>query len=324
MATEDDAGNIYGFDNKLIKPWVPEPQQSWGDAALDVGTAPARLATGVASSLSPYGAEDGWQVPPIIAEPARALNRLSEHGGFPNPSDPQNKQDMSALVMSMFGGNAFAPARAGEAVAARALSDTGKPSLIGSALAGAENHLPMDLESRMARAKEMGMRDEDVYHGTASDFDAFNLDRAGSVSGSRAGREGVSVSPTTDVANAFAERAAQPSLEGGRVLPLRYRSDRQGSLSLQGDELDHEVSATLAHAWGQGFDSVRLKNYSTPDGKKSDVIVVKNPNQLRSRNAVFDPSRKDENGLLLSDTGKPSALGAAMAGANQNQHGVKF
>ena len=97
--------------------------------------------------------------------------------------------------------------------------------------------------------------------------------------------------------------------------PQTYQQ-RQGTINLDGHEKNHEVAATLAQAWNDGYDSIKLKNYTTPAGlKQQEVIVVRNPNQLRSVNAAFDPARISEPGLLLSDTGKPSAIGAALAGA---------
>src|SRR5262245_10550104 len=55
------------------------------------------------------------------------------------------------------------------------------PDLQGAVLAmnfaapGAKPRLPMDLASRMARAREMGFdTDRTLYHGTSSTFDEFN------------------------------------------------------------------------------------------------------------------------------------------------------
>jgi hypothetical protein len=61
----DELGNGYDDSNNLIAPKFEQPQQTWGETALGVATAPARIATSLAGSLSPYG-QDGWQVPPIV------------------------------------------------------------------------------------------------------------------------------------------------------------------------------------------------------------------------------------------------------------------
>jgi hypothetical protein len=172
-----------------------------------------------------------------------------------------------------------------------------------------ESELPMDQASRMARARDIGYRSEPVYHGTAVDFDAFSLARGGEVSGSRAGSVGVSVSPDAGVANEFAALAAGETADGSRVLPLMYRTSRQGTLALDGTEKNFEVAATLQDAWSSGFDSVRLLNYSTPDGSSGkEVIVVREPNQLRSVNAAFDPARANSANLLASNPDNAAAV----------------
>jgi hypothetical protein len=71
-------------------------------------------------------------------------------------------------------------------------------------------------------------------------------------------------------------------------------------LTLQGGEKNHEIAATLAQAWDDGYTSVLLKNYTSPGGKKGDILVVRDPNQLRSPYAAFDPARRDSADLLAS------------------------
>ena len=74
-----------------------------------------------ARTVSPYNLDTGeFQVPPMLSEPAHALSRVASSGGLPDPQDPQNQHDISTLLMTVFGGNAMAPARAGEAAVAKA------------------------------------------------------------------------------------------------------------------------------------------------------------------------------------------------------------
>lgn len=110
------------------------------------------------------GEHFGFAVPGAIQEPLNALARL-----FGTPSHPgtlwngpdygvasdnpersvfPNKQDMATLGATFYGGNALSPIRLLEGatapeIAARALSDTGKPSLMGSAITGAEGNTPI-------------------------------------------------------------------------------------------------------------------------------------------------------------------------------------
>lgn len=154
--SEDDAGNQYAANGSIIRKGIAPGSMTLGETALAGATAPAKLATGLASTLSPYGS-DGFQVPPILAEPVRAGNRLLNSGGFPDPQDPQNQQDAVTSLLSFFGANAFGGARAG-AGAAAALSDTSRPSVMGSAVGSAEQ--------QPIRA----------YHGTGATIDRFNTE----------------------------------------------------------------------------------------------------------------------------------------------------
>lgn len=93
---------------------------------------------------------------------------------------------------------------------------------------------------------------------------------------------------------------------GQNILPLWARRGRWANLRLSGDELDHEIAATLFNAWDNGYDSVRLLNYTTPGGVPGQTIwVFKNPNQLRSPFARFDPANKDSSDLLAARTSIP-------------------
>jgi hypothetical protein len=168
--------------------------------------------------------------------------------------------------------------------------------------------LPMDFASRMARAEAMGFRLNPVYHGTATGadgkiFSAFDPARVGGrTTGSRAGQEGISVALNPEVANEFAMLAAQKSGGNPAVMPLLHRTEHPAALHLDGTEKNLEVAATLNSAFGEGGrDAVALKNYTTPGGKSGEVaVVLKNPNQLRSINAAFDPARMHEADLMAS------------------------
>jgi hypothetical protein len=66
----------------------------------------------------------------------------------------------------------------------------------------------------------------------------------------------------------------------------------------------------LADAWDQGYDAVLLTNYPSPGGKTGQqILVVKDPAQLRSRWAACDPRAITSADLL-------AGLGAAAVGAH--------
>jgi len=157
--------------------------------------------------------------------------------------------------------------------------------------------LSMAPEARLARAKEMGFRtDMPVYHGTGSEFSEF---RAVPTSAGPMDTPGVSVALSPEIANEFAAaRGSGPA--SPQVYPLYHRADRPVGLTLSGHEAHHEVVATLQNAFDRRYDSVLLRNYTSPGGIKGNIIIVKDGNQLRSVNAAFDPARRADRNLLYS------------------------
>jgi len=179
----------------------------------------------------------------------------------------------------------------------------------------------MDYASRMARAEAMGFRLNPVYHGTATGpdghiFSAFDPARVGGrTSGSQAGQEGVSVALNPEVANEFALLSARKSGGNPAVMPLLHRTERPAAMNLDGTEKNLEVAATLSEAFNEGGrDAVALKNYTTPGGKTGEIVVVlKDPSQLRSVNAAFDPEKRGSSDLMASRVEPALAVGGAAA-----------
>jgi len=106
--------------------------------------------------------------------------------------------------------------------------------------------------------------------------------------------------------------ATAPGLPGGQgvwgyrsdIAPpgtqtLWHRTERPAAMDAQGVR-DYELQSSLQGAWEAGHDAVLLKNYTTPAGKKTDVIVVKDPAQLRSPNAEFNPRKRSLGDILSS------------------------
>lgn len=155
--------------------------------------------------------------------------------------------------------------------------------------------LPLDEASRMRRAEEMGFRtDMPLYHGTATDFQAFDPARAGANTRSRAAAQAsawAALDPR--VADHYALDAAGASPTASpQTLALFHRADRPTGLRLDPDDLDHEVAATLRYAFDDGYDAVMLRNYRAvvPEGQDStNVLAIQRPEQVRSRFARFDP-----------------------------------
>jgi hypothetical protein len=103
--------------------------------------------------------------------------------------------------------------------------------------------------------------------------------------------------------------------------PIWHRSERSMSIDARG-AAEGEIQASLKKAWNQGHDAVMLRNYTSPGGRSGDILVVKDPAQLRSANAKFDPAKRNSNDLsasiaaLLGPGVTVHALGEATPQAN--------
>ena len=206
---------------------------------------------------------------------------------------------------------------------ARAVGDT-RASRLGEAMAmlagvpsltkGAGAALDMSRTARMSRAQSMEFRlNMPLYHGTAQEISAFDLARGGRTTGSPVGSLGVSTARSPDVAEEFADMAAHrwAGGSGQNILPLFHRAQRPARIDLTGHETNQQIAATLQDAWDKEYDAVLFTNYTTPSGVTGQqIVVVKNPAQLRSPQAAFDP-RKRNSSDLLAGLSLPLAAGAA-------------
>lgn len=222
-------------------------------------------------------------------------------------------------------------------------SDTGKPSLMGSALAGAEHDLPMDVASRLARAREQGFDvDTPLYHGTDRDFGAFEIGQPGR---SHSHDAGIFTSPDPAEASEYAAEASSRSdwkdynsnardlwdrefqnpppftpSTGGAVYPLYGRTGNQATIdaaSMVGDTfgMRDKIREALQGAKAQGYDSAIVKNNPDVPGSQNEHVFF-NPANIRSKFAAFDPANADKSGLLFSDN-RPNPVGAAIAGSER-------
>jgi hypothetical protein len=107
--------------------------------------------------------------------------------------------------------------------------------------------------------------------------------------------------------------ATAPGLPGGHGIwgdlgtagnpQLWHRTERPAVVDAQGLQ-DSEIQARLKDAWDRGHDAVMVKNYTRPGGQKPEpVIVVRDPNQIRSPSAAFDPELKTSRNLLAGLAG---------------------
>ena len=283
----------------------------------------------------------GLAVPGMIQEPVNALMRLFGSGNFAQgPDYPGNADDMRTLLFSMYGGNAMNPAAV-----------IPKGSLASNAFKAAER-LPMDEASRLARAREMGFDTDNVlYHGTSEPFSEFSNFHIGSANDAGALGSGHYFTDAPRIANWYAQ-----DFNGSNVIPAYVNNENL--FSVTGSGIDHgfarganktvdllnafaerhpdllpknfnprEYAADLSehHNSGAGDDIAALLqgagysgvDYAFPSGGRE--VAMFNPEDIRSKFAAFNPADIDKAGLLLSDTGKPSLMGSAIAGAETPQ-----
>ena len=195
--------------------------------------------------------------------------------------------------------------------------------------------LDMSKEARMARAKEQRVYDNTVYHGTAAKpstttddgniFEEFKLwegnDPTRSSVRSPVSKLGVSLAEQPEIAESFARLAASNQKEqtGATLMPLRFRADKMGHIDLDGSETNEDIFGAVTDAWKSDYDAIQFRNYTTPDGIKGSFVLVKNPNQIRSTQAAFDPAKKDSSNLLAGVTGATVGTSAILSDNSQAQ-----
>jgi hypothetical protein len=155
--------------------------------------------------------------------------------------------------------------------------------------------LPMDQASRMARAREQGFDvDQTYYHGRQSDF----LEFAPTHSDAR----GYWLTDSADDASTFSRKRGGA---GANVMPVYARGDARNvdmagspfSPARLNEYLDASPSNDLVFS---DIDNFRRNRTST-------TRVVRDPSNIRSTNAAFDPDQKDSSNLL-------AGLGAGAVG----------
>ena len=168
-------------------------------------------------------------------------------------------------------------------------------------------NLDMSKEARMQRAKEQGFDTSKImYHGTGGNIKAFDLSFGGQTSRSEVGKLGVSLSDAPLIANEFAGMAGRRELKNANVMQLLYKPGKQLEINLP----DAGLVDTIKKAWADGYDSVRFNNYRTPLGYKGNVYIIRNPSDIRSIYAAFEPSQQGSSDILYSKAKKEGYTGS--------------
>jgi hypothetical protein len=175
--------------------------------------------------------------------------------------------------------------------------------------------LPMDTASRMARAEEMGFRKLPItYHGTDKDISpGFLLNPSERATAAPTAKAGIWTAENPEVAAYYADHAAGTGTPGGQsIVPVMARADKVAIVDAKDAKMT-EMAGAILDAWDSGYDAVRVINVDW-NGKPEVFWVFKDPKQLRSPNARFDPDQRDSSDLL---SGKAAPVPVAPSSPRQ-------
>jgi hypothetical protein len=287
-------------DQPLTRRGLPGADDLTNQGLLGALSLPA-----LANAVAPVGEyEDGsmglaW--PQIIAGPADAWKRMVDTSyASPRLDDAQTGQmsrdSFDAAGLAMTGGLGAA----GVGMVDNALGSAGGRLAKGAA------DLPMDLASRMARAKEMGFDTENVwYHGTRYDFDEFKPSNRGVMGPGVYLGDQKTASQYTNRGNGISYQDST----GDRVLPVvvrgNFASDRMLSEATKkhfvGDQFYGEAQRLAA-------DDLKSQGYAGILDAKNNISTVFDPRNIRSVNAAFDPAMSDSANLLAANAKTGAAV----------------
>lgn len=169
----------------------------------------------------------------------------------------------------------------------------------------------------LERAAAMGFdTDMPIYHGTKADVPAFDRNLIGTNTGIGGGA--LWATDTPDKAWYFANHGGMTGTEN--ILPMYARSDFPRTINADGIEhvLNRNDKQEIRTMMNNGTDQVTLNKSIDGDNIMGRVMAIKNPNQLRSIFAAFDPALKDSSDLISAKPYIAPAvgLGALTLGAN--------
>lgn len=217
--------------------------------------------------------------------------------------------------------------------------------------------LPIDEISRMARAKEMFPHE--AYHGTAKDFPEFGGPGTVSSTGAKSAQKAYWFSDSPKTASGYAGLAGENEVQnlinasrqaeiaknwdeanrlmveaekldaivgrGENVIPTRLRGNLK-EVDMEGikyDPDDVNLSEILDDAALEGYDGVKLTNFSDEAGygvyNPTTHYAIFDPQNIRSRFAAFDPTKKTSANLLAGVAGAAALPGLAEALMEEQQ-----
>jgi len=222
------------------------------------------------ATILPYGetatGEQQWAMPEMLVGLLKSMTLPGDTArGVPHTDD-----DVTRMALDIGGiGGAIGSAPGGSL-----------------AMGAARRSLPMDDASRLARAAEMGFdTSRPVYHGTATDFRAFDPKRS----------IGGQYWSTTDKASVL---AGEVGAQGKGVIKEMYQNIKNPAGWKEYDQLgiDELIS--------RGYDGLAL-----PEKDGHVTYVAFYPNQYRDVRAKFDPAKANSANLMAVNASPlPAAL----------------
>ena len=259
-----------------------------------------------------------------------------------DPNDPEQLRKASEMGFDL-----AADTMVGGSVAGMATNVPGKGTMLGSAIPPKGVDLPMDEMSRMARADEMFPIE--AYHGTNKDFTEFG--KKGSATNAASAKKAFWFSDDPKTAGTYSELAgindvsklmnesrwAEASKQWDKANSIMREAEKLDALDGKGENIiparlggnlkevdmdgakydpdDVNISEILDDAANDGFDGVKLKNFSDEADygtyNPSTHYAIFKPENIRSRHAKFDPKNKDKAMLLGANRSKGAGVLAA-------------
>ena len=251
---------------------------SWGDAAKNSLHYFSPLDTEHEVLGGPRIPQAARDLGSLVAEPFMAAKRLGDSGvespyGIPAYNEA-NKHDMTTLNLTMFGGQAFNPFRAGEGMAAASAESHLRPGL---SLSGNKGPRSTDYNILM-HDQNIGRAYVREYPETVQ-IDNFSINPEHQ-------RQGIG----TEVQREIARLHGKPNVPGGTLF-------------------DPELAR-----WQKNDPAAVADYEKMFEGASSSSPRVDSDAYWASQGQGVVPGTRASSGELFSDTGKPSLMGSALAG----------
>jgi hypothetical protein len=178
-------------------------------------------------------------------------------------------------------------------------------------------------KARLDRAVQQGFN-IDAFHGTKGDITEFDPGLLGATTDVASARKGFFFSADPETAALYANLADAEKLGGGsgeNIMPVKLQITNPFVRDFEGSSYrEFSYNDLLKKARNEGHDGAIFRN--TIDGNAiTDVYVVFEPEQIKSRFATFDPEKTGSKNILASVPPVlfPLGVGAAAASYSANK-----